>query len=29
VYDIFQTATRGIQGLQGVTDTKTYISLDG
>jgi DNA-binding Lrp family transcriptional regulator len=28
VYDIFQTATGGIQGLQGVTETKTYIALD-
>jgi DNA-binding Lrp family transcriptional regulator len=29
VYDIMKTASSGIQGLQGVTDTKTYISLDG
>ncbi|KTG09142.1 ArsR family transcriptional regulator [Haloprofundus marisrubri] len=28
VYDVLKTASSGIQGLQGVTDTKTYISLD-
>lgn len=29
VYDVLQTASTRIQGLSGVTDTKTYISLDG
>jgi DNA-binding Lrp family transcriptional regulator len=29
VYDVLKAASSGIQGLQGVTDTKTYISLDG
>ncbi|WP_224268137.1 Lrp/AsnC ligand binding domain-containing protein [Haloprofundus salinisoli] len=28
VYDVLKTASSGIQGLQGVTDTKTYISLE-
>jgi DNA-binding Lrp family transcriptional regulator len=28
VYDVLRTASSGIQGLQGVSDTKTYISLD-
>ncbi|WP_224333953.1 Lrp/AsnC ligand binding domain-containing protein [Haloprofundus halobius] len=28
VYDVLKTASSGVQGLQGVTDTKTYISLD-
>jgi DNA-binding Lrp family transcriptional regulator len=28
VYDVMKTASSGIQGLQGVTDTRTYISLD-
>lgn len=28
VYEVMQTASSGIQGLDGVTDTKTYISLD-
>ncbi|QCJ46062.1 MULTISPECIES: Lrp/AsnC ligand binding domain-containing protein [Haloprofundus] len=27
VYDVLKTSSSGIQGLQGVTDTKTYISL--
>lgn len=28
VYDVLKTASTHIQGLQGVTDTKTYISMD-
>jgi DNA-binding Lrp family transcriptional regulator len=28
VYDVLQTVTSGIQSLQGVSDTKTYISLE-
>ncbi|QIB75791.1 Lrp/AsnC family transcriptional regulator [Halogeometricum borinquense] len=28
VYNILQTASSKIQGLEGVTDTKTYISMD-
>jgi DNA-binding Lrp family transcriptional regulator len=28
VYEVLQAAASGIQGLQGVTDTKTYISLE-
>jgi DNA-binding Lrp family transcriptional regulator len=28
VYDVLHAATTEIQGLGGVTDTKTYISLD-
>ncbi|MGM0590889.1 MAG: Lrp/AsnC family transcriptional regulator [Halobacteriota archaeon] len=28
VYDVLKTASSSIQGLGGVTDTKTYISLD-
>ena len=28
VYDVLKTASSGIQGLQGVTDTKTYIAMD-
>ncbi|MFB6155408.1 MAG: Lrp/AsnC ligand binding domain-containing protein [Haloferacaceae archaeon] len=28
VYDVLHTATGDIQGLGGVTDTKTYMSLD-
>jgi DNA-binding Lrp family transcriptional regulator len=27
VYEVLQTASSGIQGLDGVADTKTYISL--
>ena len=28
VYDVLHTASSGIQGLDGVVDTKTYIALD-
>lgn len=28
VYDVLETSSSGIQGLQGVSETKTYISLD-
>lgn len=28
VYDVLHTASSGIQGLDGVLDTKTYIALD-
>jgi DNA-binding Lrp family transcriptional regulator len=28
VYDVLKTASSGIQGIQGVTDTKTYIAMD-
>ncbi|ADQ66248.1 ArsR family transcriptional regulator [Halogeometricum borinquense DSM 11551] len=28
VYNVLQTASSKIQGLEGVTDTKTYISMD-
>ncbi|WP_372912623.1 Lrp/AsnC ligand binding domain-containing protein [Salinigranum sp.] len=28
VYEVLKTASSGIQGLQGVTDTKTYIAMD-
>ena len=28
VYDVLKTATTSIQGLQGVEETRTYISLD-
>ncbi|WP_411964394.1 Lrp/AsnC ligand binding domain-containing protein [Haloferax sp. YSMS24] len=28
VYEVLKTASSRVQGLQGVTDTKTYISLD-
>jgi DNA-binding Lrp family transcriptional regulator len=28
VYDVLKTASGGIQALEGVTDTKTYISMD-
>jgi DNA-binding Lrp family transcriptional regulator len=28
VYDVLQTASTHIQSLAGVTDTKTYISMD-
>ncbi|WP_224448846.1 Lrp/AsnC ligand binding domain-containing protein [Haloprofundus salilacus] len=28
VYDVLKTASSEVQSLQGVTDTKTYISLD-
>jgi DNA-binding Lrp family transcriptional regulator len=28
VYEVLETASSGVQGLQGVTDTKTYISMD-
>jgi DNA-binding Lrp family transcriptional regulator len=28
VYDVLHTASSGIQGLEGVLDTKTYIALD-
>ena len=29
VYDVLHTSSSGIQGFTGVTDTKTYISMDG
>ncbi|WP_101294341.1 Lrp/AsnC family transcriptional regulator [Halegenticoccus soli] len=29
VYDILKTSSSRVQGLQGVVDTKTYISMDG
>ncbi|EMA05468.1 Lrp/AsnC ligand binding domain-containing protein [Haloferax denitrificans] len=28
VYEVLKTASSRVQGLQGVADTKTYISLD-
>ena len=28
VYELLNTSAGGIQGLDGVTDTKTYISMD-
>ncbi|SFG57154.1 transcriptional regulator, AsnC family [Halopelagius inordinatus] len=28
VYEVLKTASSGIQGLEGVTDTKTYISME-
>ena len=28
VYEVLRTASSGIQGLDGVTDTKTYISME-
>jgi DNA-binding Lrp family transcriptional regulator len=28
VYEVLQAASSGIQGLDGVTDTKTYIAMD-
>ncbi len=28
VYDVLQTASSDIQGLEGVADTKTYIGMD-
>ena len=28
VYDVLHTSSSGIQGFTGVTDTKTYISMD-
>ena len=28
VYDVMKASSSGIQGLQGVTDTKTYIAID-
>lgn len=28
VYDVLQTAASGVQGLDGVVDTKTYIAMD-
>jgi DNA-binding Lrp family transcriptional regulator len=28
VYEVLKTASSGIQGLEGVTDTKTYIAMD-
>jgi len=28
VYEVLDTASSGVRGLSGVTDTKTYISLD-
>ncbi len=28
VYDVFQAISNGVQGLEGVTDTRTYIGLD-
>jgi len=29
VYDVLKSVSGDVQGLQGVTDTKTYISMDG
>jgi DNA-binding Lrp family transcriptional regulator len=29
MHEILKTASREIQGLRGVVDTKTYISIDG
>jgi DNA-binding Lrp family transcriptional regulator len=28
VYDVLQTASGDVQGLEGVVDTKTYIAID-
>ena len=28
VYGVLETVSSGIQGLEGVTDTKTYIAMD-
>ncbi|MEY7851554.1 Lrp/AsnC ligand binding domain-containing protein [Natrarchaeobius sp. A-rgal3] len=28
VYDVLQAVSSGVQGLEGVTDTKTYIAMD-
>jgi DNA-binding Lrp family transcriptional regulator len=28
VYEVMRTAAGGVQGLQGVTDTRTYLALD-
>ncbi|MDQ2050005.1 Lrp/AsnC ligand binding domain-containing protein [Natronolimnohabitans sp. A-GB9] len=28
VYDVLESASSGVQALEGVTDTKTYIALD-
>jgi len=28
VYDVLKAVSSGIQGLEGVTDTKTYIAMD-
>lgn len=28
VYDVLQTASSGISGVEGVADTKTYMSID-
>jgi DNA-binding Lrp family transcriptional regulator len=28
VYDVLKTASSGVQGLQGVVDTRTYISME-
>lgn len=28
VYEVLKTASSGVQGLEGVTDTKTYISME-
>ena len=28
VYEVLKTASSGIQGLKGVTDTKTYVCLE-
>ncbi|GAB7018529.1 Lrp/AsnC ligand binding domain-containing protein [Halostagnicola sp. A-GB9-2] len=28
VYDVLQTASSDVQGLEGVADTKTYIGMD-
>ncbi|ARS91352.1 Lrp/AsnC ligand binding domain-containing protein [Natrarchaeobaculum aegyptiacum] len=28
IYDVLQAASTSIQGLEGVTDTKTYIAMD-
>jgi DNA-binding Lrp family transcriptional regulator len=28
VYEVLKTASSSIQGLEGVTDTKTYIAMD-
>jgi DNA-binding Lrp family transcriptional regulator len=29
VYDVLKSVSGDVQGLQGVTDTRTYISMDG
>ena len=28
VYDVLRSVSSGVQGFEGVTDTKTYISMD-